>query len=461
MSIASAIQAAQQKIANAYAAISSKGGTLPATQDLANMPTAINSITTTNFTSLSVAPSTTAQTLTPVSPYNGFNQVDVSAVTSSIDANITAGNIKKDVQILGVTGTYEGSGGGSPSILPAELFVGDIDANGVYRPAGSSNTYVGNISLDGIKTISAPNALCYALNVSSGSSRPTARKIDGTITFPDLETLSGGSALYYMCNAQSQLTAAYFPKLQSVTGANALSATFNGCTNMAHIYFNALLPSSAVNSVARMTNMVRSVTGCTIHFPSNLQSIISSENNVVNGFGSTRTVILYDLPASSYNLTVNIAGSQQNMFNFITIGGVQYTSWSDFLNYTMIKNLPAGQYPFTVDVSGGAPVSPSSGTIDLTGGDVTLNINVGTASVNNVVFNVTSPMQPTYFDIDGQVAQNDIWRQSGSVYTATIPAADGSHSYSIRYFDATWAEHNETGSFTVNGSDVTITIPSS
>ena len=34
-------------------------------------------------------------------------------VTSSIDSNIQAGNIKKDVTILGVTGTYEGSGGGT------------------------------------------------------------------------------------------------------------------------------------------------------------------------------------------------------------------------------------------------------------------------------------------------------------------------------------------------------------
>ena len=32
-------------------------------------------------------------------------------VTSTIDSNIQAGNIKKDVTILGVTGTYEGSGG--------------------------------------------------------------------------------------------------------------------------------------------------------------------------------------------------------------------------------------------------------------------------------------------------------------------------------------------------------------
>lgn len=44
MSIASAIQNAQGKITNAYTAVSNKGGTLPATQNLSNLPTAINSI---------------------------------------------------------------------------------------------------------------------------------------------------------------------------------------------------------------------------------------------------------------------------------------------------------------------------------------------------------------------------------------------------------------------------------
>lgn len=44
MSIATAIQNAQQKVANAYTAVNAKGGTLPATQDLSNLPTAIDSI---------------------------------------------------------------------------------------------------------------------------------------------------------------------------------------------------------------------------------------------------------------------------------------------------------------------------------------------------------------------------------------------------------------------------------
>ena len=58
--------------------------------------------------SLTVTPSTTEQTLTPPSGTDGYNTVVASAVTAAIDADIVAGNIKKDVEILGVTGTYEG-----------------------------------------------------------------------------------------------------------------------------------------------------------------------------------------------------------------------------------------------------------------------------------------------------------------------------------------------------------------
>lgn len=58
--------------------------------------------------SLTVIPSTTAQTITPPSGTDGYNTVSVNAVTASIDSDIVAENIKKDVEILGVTGTYEG-----------------------------------------------------------------------------------------------------------------------------------------------------------------------------------------------------------------------------------------------------------------------------------------------------------------------------------------------------------------
>ena len=57
--------------------------------------------------SLSITPSTSQQTFTPGTGVDGYAPVNVSAVDSTIDENIVAGNIKKDVTILGVTGTLE------------------------------------------------------------------------------------------------------------------------------------------------------------------------------------------------------------------------------------------------------------------------------------------------------------------------------------------------------------------
>ena len=100
MSIASAITSAQQKVANAYTAVQNKGGTIPATQDLSNLPNAISSITQINLDTLTV---TQNGTYTPQSPYNGFSSVEVnvqSGLLESIIANIVAGNNPVDVTTL-------------------------------------------------------------------------------------------------------------------------------------------------------------------------------------------------------------------------------------------------------------------------------------------------------------------------------------------------------------------------
>lgn len=54
----------------------------------------------------SVTPSASQQVITPASGYVGLSKVTVAG-----DADLIASNIKKDVNIFGVIGTYEGSGG--------------------------------------------------------------------------------------------------------------------------------------------------------------------------------------------------------------------------------------------------------------------------------------------------------------------------------------------------------------
>lgn len=111
MTVASEITRIKGNIEEAYTAASAKGATLPATENSDNLATCIGTITGSSpvITSLSVTPTTSAQTITAPSGTDGYSPVNVAAVTASIDANITAGNIKKDVTILGVTGTLDSS----------------------------------------------------------------------------------------------------------------------------------------------------------------------------------------------------------------------------------------------------------------------------------------------------------------------------------------------------------------
>ena len=44
--------------------------------------------------------------------------------------------------------------------------------------------------------------------------------------------------------------------------------------------------------------MLNGVTGCTVHFPSNLKSLMMYWSDVTRGFGGTNTIVLFDLPAT-------------------------------------------------------------------------------------------------------------------------------------------------------------------
>lgn len=72
--------------------------------------------------SKSVAPITEEQIILPPEGKVAFKQVVVAPVTASIDSNILAENIKKDVTILGVTGTLESGVGtlGNPLVAETE-----------------------------------------------------------------------------------------------------------------------------------------------------------------------------------------------------------------------------------------------------------------------------------------------------------------------------------------------------
>lgn len=124
------------------------------------------------------------------------------------------------------------------------------------------------------------------------------------IYFSSLQTLgnrtgSTVSACMQMCIGCTALESITFPSLTMMYSTNTLASAFSGCTNLKHIYFPALKSTSFNNKTNHFFNMVVNVSGCTVHFPSNLESVIGSWSDITGGMGGTNTVVLFDLPATT------------------------------------------------------------------------------------------------------------------------------------------------------------------
>lgn len=146
MSIASEITRLQNAKDDLRTAIQAKGVTVPTTAKLDDYDTYVQSISTTpDLQAKTATPSTSQQVVTADYNYQGLSQVTVSAVTSAIDADIVAGNIKSGVNILGVTGTYTGDGGSGSGGATLTPTAGDypVVGNGGLGGGGSNLTSTG------------------------------------------------------------------------------------------------------------------------------------------------------------------------------------------------------------------------------------------------------------------------------------------------------------------------------
>ena len=117
-------------------------------------------------------------------------------------------------------------------------------------------------------------------------------------TFASLTSIGSSGLQYCFSGCTSLTTAPTFVNLTTLK-TNGFRYCFQNCTSLTSISFPALTSTSFGSSTNQFNNMLKGVTGCTVHFPSNLQSVIGSWSDVTAGFGGTNTTVLFDLTATS------------------------------------------------------------------------------------------------------------------------------------------------------------------
>lgn len=248
--------------------------------------------TTPTIDPLSITPTTSQQTITASGGVDGYSPITVSAVTSSIDANISAENIKNGVTILGVTGNYSGG------VTPTGTI--NISSNGTYDvtnyasasvtvPSTAPDYYLsftlsssGNLSkniqtivnFSNIKNLSNYTMayLYYHTNLSGSITFPNLQIIGQyalhsafahtritSISFPNLQSVYN-YGLYYCCNYCSSLTSIDLGNLTTVSGTSALANAFSYCSGLVNVDFSSITSISGTNAfqyaLQNCTNLV-------------------------------------------------------------------------------------------------------------------------------------------------------------------------------------------------------------
>ena len=304
----------------------------------------------------SVSPRTSQQVITPSSEA-GMGRINLGAVTPAIDGNIASFNIRAGVSILGVQGSIVVEDGLNREItaqgvlqMPSSNFsfvlpstATDISASGMDSAFGQCSSLT-SVDLSSLTTISGSYAMQYAFNLCSkltsvdlsslttisGSyamqyalencSKLTSVDLSSlttisgefamqhafygctslaSIDLSSLTTISGFAGMQHAFQGCTSLTTIDLSNLTTISGISGMQHAFQGCTQLKSLSFPALTSTSFGSITNQFNDMLQGVTGCTVHFPSNLQSVIGSWSSVTSGFGGTNTTVLFDLPATT------------------------------------------------------------------------------------------------------------------------------------------------------------------
>ena len=219
--------------------------------------------------------------------YNTFGYC--TNLTSTIDMSgltYTPGGLQSTFSASGITGlnlsavTYVGN---CTNMCLNCLGLKSVDMSSVEN--GGFESAFNNCPL--LETVSLPS-LMYATSLT--------RTFYGDVALTELtfNHLIKGGAATSMCESCSGLRTVSFPMLMNLA-SNMFTTAFKN-SGVTSISFGGLLLSSTNWNTQFTNSMLQGVTGCTVHFPAEWQTAMSSWSNVTGGFGGTNTTVLWDLP---------------------------------------------------------------------------------------------------------------------------------------------------------------------
>ena len=172
-----------------------------------------------------------------------------------------------------------------------------VDLSSLQTISGNSSMYetfsecnsLTSIDLSNLTTISGDQAMYQTF---SHCTSLTSVDLSSLTTISVFGQMNG---TFWKCTA---LKSVDLSNLTTLSGYYAMQGAFDGCKSLRELSFPALTSNSFGSNTNQFNGMLNRVTGCTVHFPSNLESVIGSWSDVTSGFGGTNTTVLFDLPAT-------------------------------------------------------------------------------------------------------------------------------------------------------------------
>lgn len=330
MTIASEIQTLQTNLNNSYSAVSAKGGTLPSTQSFNNLAIAINSIPSGSSTNgwkelpsyfVDANGAVTRQSQNPTVTLKGEEFSSIVTIPSQglygqfrDWSNLTSTSLDfSSLTTVGYEGMLRTFSGCRHLAGPLNMSsLTSVSSEGLQE--AFSSTGITTADFSGLVSVSENNCFnevfnkCYSLTSVDFSSLTAINGESAFIrAFYDCSSLvninfsslasANGNYVFQYAFFNTRLQNVTFPTLSAIKGQNTFTYAFYACAYLQSVSFPALTRDFYRYSGV-FYNMLVGVSGCTVHFPSNLQSVIGSWSDVQNGFGGTNTTVLFDLPAT-------------------------------------------------------------------------------------------------------------------------------------------------------------------